>query len=161
MKTREQLPLSFSTPVGTTRMTSTGNPRPVQRILVVEDDVALSFLVERLALNINPEIRVDWVTSAEQAVPLLKSKTGNCKYDLIFADIFLDGERSGLDLWRYCQESFPSVPIVVTSAMPMEKFFAAIGRNSISPAYLPKPFLPRECFQVLKGMLSYSNPYPH
>ncbi len=138
-------------------MTSAKSP---QRLLVVEDDVALSFLVERLALNINPEIKVDWVTSAEQAVPLLKAKNGQCKYDLIFADIFLDGERSGLDLWSFCQEEFPWVPVVVTSAMPMDRFFSTIGPNSVSPTYLPKPFLPRECFQVLKGMLNESIPPP-
>jgi len=130
-----------------------------RRILVVEDDIELMTVVDHVVKLIDPKMGRDWVSNVEQAIVLLQEQVrkGNSKpYDLILVDIFLEGEGTGFDLWKLCQEHFPEVPIVVTSAMPMEKFFRAIGSEDISPPFLPKPFKPSECKQLLEGILEYS-----
>jgi CheY-like chemotaxis protein len=124
-----------------------------RKILVVEDDLELSTVIDRVLQSIDPMITVDWVTSAEQAVALIKDKKA---YDLIVTDIFLDGTKSGVDLWKLCQERLPRIPVIVTSALPVDRFFAILGKDSISPAYLPKPFQLTECQQMLEGMLRYA-----
>lgn len=134
--------------------------KPVyKRILVVEDDLELTGILEHVFSAIDPNIHTDWVTSAEEAVSLLEDKTraGEQRpYDLIIADIFLEGSSTGLDLWKLCQEYFSDVPFVVTSALPVDKFFKALGTETISPPFLPKPFLPGECRQLIEGVLNYA-----
>lgn len=128
-----------------------------RHVLVVEDDLELSAVIDRVIQSIDPSITVDWVTSAEQAVALIKdrleSHQGDRPYDLILTDIFLDGNQSGLDLWKICQQQLPRTPMIVTSAVSADRFFTMLGQDAISPSFLPKPFLITECQQMFEGML--------
>ena len=131
------------------------------RVFVVEDDQELSAVIERVLKSISSEIILDWATSAEAAILKLKDALNQhldqSPYDLIVADIFLDGKRTGIDFWHTCQELFPEVPVLVTSALSLDKFFAAVGRQHISPPYLQKPFSAGHCKQVFEGILKYSD----
>lgn len=128
------------------------------RVCVVEDDLELSTVLERVLRSIDPHVQIDWATSAEDALVLLKNSSSSKKrgYDLVIADIYLEGEATGLDIWHYCQDRLPEVPLVVTSGLGLEKFLRSVGTQSISPPFLSKPFLPGECKQVLEGQLAYS-----
>jgi response regulator of citrate/malate metabolism len=129
------------------------------RVLIVEDDLALTTVIDQVLYTIDPHIKCDWVTSAEQAAAKIKemiSESSDHPYDLILADIFLEGNKSGLELWEFCRDQFPDMPIVLTSALPVDKFLNSIGENMICPPYLPKPFHLGECRQVLEGMLKYA-----
>lgn len=126
------------------------------RVLIVEDDIELSTVFDHVLRTIHPGIVSDWVTSVEQAISYLKTKAARLHrtpYDLILADIWLEGESTGLDLWKLVQEELPDLPIVVTSAMPIDRFFAKVGRGTISPPFLAKPFNPGDCRQLLEGLL--------
>lgn len=127
-----------------------------RRILIVEDDLELSAMLDGVIASIDAEAEVDWVTSAEQAFFLLEEKSwkDGAPYDLALVDIFLEGDTTGLELWRQLQHSLPNVPIVITSAMPVHKFFDALGENTISPPFLAKPFKAGECRQLLEGLLT-------
>jgi DNA-binding response OmpR family regulator len=116
--------------------------------------------MERILKSIDSAIEFDWATSAETAVEHLRETlvdSHSFPYDLIIADIFLDGPATGIDFWRTCQEMFPNTPILLTSGLSLDRFFTTIGRESISPPYLQKPFAPGECKQVLEGMLGYAS----
>jgi len=129
------------------------------QILIVEDDLALTTVIDQVLYTIDPHIKCEWVTSAEQAAAKIKerlSESTDHPYDLILADIFLEGNKSGLELWEFCRDQFPDMPIVLTSALPVDKFLASIGESMICPPYLPKPFHAGECRQVLEGMLKYA-----
>lgn len=128
------------------------------RVLVLEDDLELSAVIEHVLRSIDSNLSLDWATSAEGAIVQLTRnlKThAECGYDLIVADIFLDGKSTGLDVWRTCQDLFPETPIIVTSALSLDRFFSTLGHHSISPPYLQKPFTARECKQVFENMLYY------
>ena len=128
------------------------------RVLVVEDDQELSTVMDRILKSIDETISLEWATSAEDAIVLLKKMAETTpqagkSYDLVVVDIFLDGKRTGIDLWHTCQKLLPNVPVLVTSALSLDKFFAAVGSDSITPPYLQKPFSPRECKQAFEGIL--------
>ena len=130
-----------------------------RRVLVVEDDLALTTVIDQVLYTIDPDIECDWVSSAELAAAKIKEmleRSTDRPYDLVLADIFLEGNKSGLELWEFCREQFPDMPIVLTSAMPVDRFLSSIGKNLICPPYLPKPFRAGECRQVLEGMLNYA-----
>lgn len=126
------------------------------RALLVEDDIELSTVMEQVLKAVAPNLTLDWVTSAEEAMTRLDevfyNKTPN-PYDFIIADIFLDGESTGIDFWRSCQEILPGTPVLITSALSLDRFFATVGQDSISPPYLQKPFSPTECKLVFESLL--------
>jgi response regulator of citrate/malate metabolism len=132
--------------------------RPL-RVFVLEDDLELSTIIECVLRSLDSKISLDWATSAEVAIHELKeviSSRVSIPYDLIIADVFLDGKSTGIDFWRTCQELFPEVPVLMTSSLSFDRFFSTVGRESISPPYLQKPFTAYECKHMLKSMLAYA-----
>lgn len=129
-----------------------------KRVLVIEDDLALTTVIDRVLRIIDPDIRIDWAVSAEEAASRILDRARNQEghpYDLILADIFLEGEVTGLDFWRLCQRVFPDIPLVVTSGLPVDRFFRVVGPDEPSPPFLPKPFSVDECYDVLSGALRH------
>ena len=136
------------------------------RVFVVEDDQELRTVLDRILRAIDPDVEIDWAMSAEEASNRMEYRmklSPEAPYDLIVADIFLEGDATGLDLWHRCAQLMPSVPLVVTSGMPVDKFFSALRKYSknlggpqVSPPYLPKPFSVGECKSMFEAMLNYS-----
>lgn len=128
-----------------------------KRVLIVEDDQALETILTRVVQSISNGAIIDWATSVQEARNRLRvaRNTFEKDYDLIIADIFLEGNETGIEFWQQCQFICPTTPMLLTSSMPMHEFFKAIGRNAISPPFLPKPFQVSECQQMIEGLLRY------
>ena len=124
-------------------------------VYVIEDDIELSTLMDRILKNIDPKISLDWSTSAEEAIQSISSnwKKGIVlPYVLIIIDIFLDGEKSGLDLYKLCIEKYPTIPIILTSSGNLKNILPI--NLGLSPTLLQKPFTVRKCKQIFKKILS-------
>jgi CheY-like chemotaxis protein len=120
-----------------------------KQILLVEDDPYSEMVITRILNRIEVPQDVTWVKS----VPEAEAQLIQHQFDLIIADIFLEGERTGLDFWQSCSEKAPQTPFVVVSGLPIDKFFLAIGREAIAPPYIPKPVDVAECRQLLQSFL--------
>ena len=136
------------------------------KVLVLEDDLDMCLMIEHVLRSIEPLISLDWATTAEGAILELASaltESHEPPYDLIVADVFLDGKSTGIDFWRTCQEFSPDTPILVTSSLSLDRFFSIVGRDCISPPYLQKPFTPLECRQRFESLigseLRFSRPH--
>lgn len=125
------------------------------RILLVEDDPDLFGLVEAAVEDIGAGIQLDWVTSAENAIVFLKDPKRGPEASLVITDLFLEGTGTGIDLMEYCRTQLPHLPVVVTSSLPMEKFFATLGRDAVAPPFIGKPFKLHELKHMLSGILRY------
>jgi DNA-binding NtrC family response regulator len=121
----------------------------MRNVLIVEDDICTQTVMTQLLQTIDSAIKADWATSAEKAKALLRMH----HYDLTIADHTLNGEGTGLDLWRLCQDKYPSMPFFMISGLGIPEFFKLVGENQIMPAFLPKPFHVGECKQLLKCLL--------
>lgn len=127
-----------------------------KQILLVEDDPTCETLLKRAIHAIDPSAQVSTQESAEAATCAIQQGIqAGYKYDLIILDIFLAGKRTGIELWESIQYRFPATPILITSSLPLENFFKSIGRSSVAPPFLPKPFQLGECQQILTGLLKY------
>lgn len=129
-----------------------------KRVLIIEDDPAQEVILNAIFHDIDPKIEIDYVTSGEAAVQRIKEAKQGIKrtpYDLIVADIFLEGKMSGIDFWDICQNIFPNMPAVVMSVIPLRKFFYFIGSNNVSPPFLQKPLNLYECRQTFKRLLDH------
>lgn len=124
-------------------------------VLIVEDDIGLSSVIDRIIKSIDPSIQVDWCTSAEEAIGqlsiALKKKQKN-PYRLVLSDVFLDGEQNGLDVLEFCKENGLNLQLIFMSATQKEKIFS--GDKGHSPLFfLQKPFSVDYCRLLIKNLL--------
>lgn len=129
-----------------------------KRILVVEDDQGCEAVLVRAIKSVAPHAEIDCEDTAEQAIKDLdrQSRIFNNAYDLVVVDIFLAGKITGLDFWQRYREKYPDTPFLFVSSLPVNRFFDTIGKNTIAPAFLPKPFQVGEARQLIEGLLAYN-----
>lgn len=130
--------------------------KTLNNVLIVEDDTSLAHLLWLVLERMAPNVKVDWVTSGEEAKYNLSSgeeDMGECPYDLVIADIFLDGDITGLDIWKICDSHYPETNILVTSSLPTDKFASCLKNEFDCPPYLPKPFTMSECIEMISEFI--------
>lgn len=133
---------------------------PHYRFCVVEDDLELAPVVERIIHAIDPGASLDWATSAEEAICHLKTRSRRHRekpYDLVIIDFFLEGETTGLELCDIYNKNYPRVPVLVTSGLPVKEFLIACGREDVCPPFMQKPFSPEECKFMVESLLDYGS----
>ncbi len=116
-----------------------------ERILVVEDSVSMLLIIQKAIFNVRPNAEIFSAVSLEEAFTIL-IKTSNIEeknpYELIIADIFLEGSRTGMDLWRVLRATYPQIPILVVSSISEEKVRdAVLEQEKKDLIYFKKPFM--------------------
>jgi DNA-binding NtrC family response regulator len=101
--------------------------------LVVEDDELQRELVSLIFEE--SEMNVIQCGSAEAAVVVL-DKTGR-DLTVIFTDVELAGEMSGVELAEIARRRFPHIDVIITSGYGVDR----IPENTL---FMPKPWLPLE-----------------
>jgi DNA-binding NtrC family response regulator len=130
-------------------------------VFVIEDDLELSTIMDRILRSIDPEIHLSWATSVDEALAALSLATLQRHarpYDLIIADVFLEGERTGLDLWKFCHLEYPDVQWVLTSGSGFEGCLSSFGADNECPPFLHKPFSANEARQLFQDLLYPAQP---
>src|SRR5262245_56743875 len=109
-------------------------------ILIVEDDEIARSHVQHVALSLDKSVEVDCTETAKDARELIDARPERF-YSLVIADHFLKGEETGVDLWKYCHEKYPSLPFLMTSSLRVSSFLDYVEKSpGCPPIYLPKPF---------------------
>lgn len=118
--------------------------RKAKKVLIVEDDLFLAAIVGRAIYDINADADIDWATSLEQALGKVITgidQIGQSPYELVIADIMLEGRGTGLDFWKVFCRTYPDVPVMVISSLSQDDVCKAIGvesQNNLN--FLKKPF---------------------
>jgi len=124
--------------------------------MVVEDNSIQAAIISELLHQLDSNLKLDWVTSGEVALfKLVPKSLGASKnpYELIITDIYLDGEVTGIEVWKFSQSKYPTMPSLVISTVTMRGFLDFIGPNLICPPFLQKPIRLPECRQTLEKLL--------
>lgn len=115
-----------------------------RRILVVEDDPSMTVMLKSSIAGAEPDAKVCYASSIEQALAkILQSAdiSHDNPYDLIVADIFLEGHSTGLDLWKVIRSTYPDLPFLVISSVSEQEVRNVIGEEGQDQLiYLQKPF---------------------
>jgi CheY-like chemotaxis protein len=125
-------------------------PRYDPKVLVVEDESESEWLIASTLRSVRRNADLKWVKSAEEAEILLKAGE---HYDLIIADHYLKGEKTGLDLWKSCYEKYRSIPFMMTSALSEKVFVRLAGPQLPRPVFLHKPIDVKECRSMIGWFL--------
>lgn len=122
------------------------------KVLVVEDDLSLHPLWRKIFSMSKHPLRVEWTNRAEDAENLIRMRyRGGHPFDLVIADIFLDGSETGVDLWnRYGEEAHN---FIFVSGLPTERYEFLMSLSYGCPTYLRKPLSFKECFKVVESIL--------
>jgi DNA-binding response OmpR family regulator len=129
-----------------------------ERILVVEDNVSMLLLIQKAIFNVRPKAEIFSAVSLEEAFTIL-IKNANIEeknpYELIIADIFLEGNKTGLDLWRVLRGTYPTIPIVVITSLEEEKVMSTLlDHEKNAMIYFKKPFMISELQAKIQEVLS-------
>lgn len=128
-----------------------------KRILVVEDDENMVDFMSKVLRDMLSNTEIVCVNSFEQAVGKIITNSGlNTKnpYDLIIADIFLEGVGTGIDLYKIIKRVYPNIPFFVMSTLSVELFYQSIAaEQKDNMFYLRKLFDFKKCKEELNKNL--------
>lgn len=124
---------------------------PPPEVLVVEDDDTLYPILEFLVEEARPGCGVVWARTSAEAEAWLGAEPSRARFRLVIADLFIQGEKNGVDLWRKYAGADRS--FLVISASAREKFDALV-KGGDAPLFLRKPLDLGQCFETLKLMLA-------
>jgi CheY-like chemotaxis protein len=122
-------------------------PRTQNRILVVEDDPFWQKVIGQNIFRTEPHSSVNYATSAEQALAILGRDD---HFDLIVADQYLEGNKTGCELWRECKSRGITAPFLLTSGNVDVQDFPDVG-----VPFIHKPYVPSELRRTLGMMLEH------
>lgn len=104
------------------------------KILLVEDDPHWQTLVTSMLRSLHTGAEVEVVASRAAADRALLAKE---TYDLILADVLLEGDGTGVDLWRAHRRD-SATPIVLLSGLRTADFLEMFDPAETAPAFLSK-----------------------
>lgn len=123
------------------------------QILIIEDDISYEPFWIGIIRTLAPYAYIQWVNTEEAAERCIKALAlSGKKYDLIIADIFLSGKKTGLDFWAKYGTNMQN--FVIVSGLPREDFNSLISsKNSNYPAFLEKPLHASQCLELLRHLI--------
>jgi len=113
-----------------------------KRILVVDDEVRLAFLLKQTLLNLGPEYDIETANTAQDALKVMEG----APCDLVITDCRMDG-MGGLELMRAIKSRHPETLVILMTAYSSPDIEAEAQRLK-AYRYITKPF-PMEDFQNL------------
>ncbi|WII72267.1 response regulator [Bdellovibrio sp. 22V] len=125
------------------------------RVLIVEDDLALRPLWEFVLLKQFTEYHLDWAMSAEEAKQMLSASIKfDAPYALIVTDFFLMGVETGLDVLRHAARGFHHCPIILVSQVDEDILRRVYGEALEDMLVLTKPVSASQCGGALDKFFS-------
>lgn len=121
-------------------------------ILIVEDDESYRPVWKQILDGVCPDATVVWVRTEEAAERLIRAKYLNGeRFNLVIADIYLAGKRTGIDLWR--RYGIDGTRFILVSGSTKQHIFEQFGNANTLPKLLLKPFDINSCAHTLEKIL--------
>ena len=125
----------------------------IYRVLILEDDLTLEPIWEKIIEKSSPSLFYVWATNVAEAETLLKAaEEAGEPFDLIIADIFLSGSKTGLDFWHSYLEKYRN-KMILTSGVKYDKMVKYLGNGALVPKFLQKPLNINECINMLTSAI--------
>ena len=119
----------------------------VPRILLVEDDGNISYILKAAMRGLGMAHEVDIAYSTDEALDLWRAQP----YDLVMTDYNLRG-RNGLELISSLKAEGATAPMVLFTAYDTAEVWRNAKRAGVSK-FIAKPFFMDEFVEVARGLL--------
>jgi CheY-like chemotaxis protein len=117
-------------------------------VLLAEDDESLRKVTRKLLARMGYQV----LEAADGAAALEVWAAHEAEIDMIFTDMVMPGELSGLDVVQQVMGKKPGLKAIITSGYNMEKADLEAARTS-GILYLPKPWAFEELAEIMGAML--------
>ena len=125
-----------------------GEAKAAHKVLLVEDEPGLRFLTGDSLVNDGGFVVVEARTAGE-AVEILKADPEiNC----VFTDVRMPGKFDGIDLSRHVLQTYPGLPVIVTSGNLRP------GELQLDVPFLTKPYDLTNLSQTIHGLIDALKP---
>jgi CheY-like chemotaxis protein len=116
-----------------------------RKILLVEDDPLVAEACEMLLEDFGYAVKR--AATADEALQLV---TAGEQVDLVFSDIVMPGELTGVELAQILRDKWPKLPILLTSG------FSKAAADALKRGFslLPKPYLPTDLQREIESALA-------
>lgn len=111
-----------------------GAKHNLSQVLVVEDETHWQFLIGETLKSKYKDVNLRFARSASFAKNIL-DRDGS--FDLIVADYALEGDKTGLDLWKDFSVEYPDIPFVMLSGFNKEEIQSKFSGENF-PNYISK-----------------------
>jgi CheY-like chemotaxis protein len=119
-----------------------------KNVLLVEDDPFWQQVITRNIERSGQRCHISTVTSANEAINLLGI---DHRFSLIIADNYLEGDKTGYELWWDCKKRGVNVPFLLTSG---NVHFPEDIIQDLPVKFVAKPFVSAELRRTLADLLS-------
>ncbi len=113
----------------------------VKKILIIEDEILLAEALKVILKSMKYDIEI--VSTSDNGMDKIKEN----KYDVIFCDINLPGNRNGVDIAIDSQEHLKETRFIFMSGFPVKESWNTIIKNS--GGFLLKPFTIEDVKKIL------------
>ncbi len=135
------------------RQPATSFKRREPLILIVEDDPTLEPLWAYIIEKVHPRANYVWAQSEIEAEDYIDlHQTIGRPFDLVIADIFLSGQRTGIDLWQKYDSDLTGKFLLV-SGIKVDKYHKLFSSKAFVPQFIQKPLIPQECIETVYTIL--------
>jgi len=118
---------------------------PPAKVLVVEDEVLIRAMLAEELRGLG--LVVVEAASADEAWTYL---TAGGEADLLFSDIKMPGQMTGIELAQRAQARFPELPVILTSGNP------GTSKIATATAFLAKPYRLQDAGSLVLASLAPS-----
>jgi len=118
------------------------------RILVVDDEVSVARILERVLMSYNHEVVV--ANRGDEALQLMKSSS----FDLLLSDIRMS-PMDGMELLRIVRADYPRLPVILVTAYATVETAVKASKLEVFD-YIEKPLKVKELTDTVNRALAYS-----
>jgi two-component system response regulator HydG len=115
----------------------------MKKIHIAEDEVEISGLLSSFFKRKGFEVSLS--KNAEEAMQAIENEIP----DFAVLDLFLEGEKNGLDILKYIKEKYPSIKTIVASGI-IEGTIKAEMNGCKPDIFLQKPYSLEDLFNKIK-----------
>lgn len=122
-------------------------------LLVVEDNPDWKKIWDFIGNMLGAGTKISWATSVDEAETHLQfAETHNLNFDIVIADIFLSGGRTGLDLFEALSVEYQQRFLFISSVKP-EKVEKYLQSKFPKARFLQKPFGAQQVVNEIQAII--------
>jgi len=119
-----------------------------KRILIVDDNVGIAFLLRRSLARLTGGHEIETASSGEEALGKMATES----FDLVITDLQMPG-MDGLELIKQVQACHPGTKFVLVTACRSAEVEATASRLGLQ-GYLTKPFMKQQMLATVQAALT-------
>jgi two-component system response regulator YesN len=127
-----------------------GKRKMKKRILVVDDEPNLAFLLAENLVDLGPDYEIEVCNSSADALSLNRAKP----FDLVITDLMMP-DINGLALTKYLFQQQPGIKLILITAYGNEDIAMKAQKLGVS-SYITKPFEMEDMLEAVQSVLDTS-----